>query len=465
MKPFEGQGTKLRRKISGSIRAKTFISMLVLLVACCIIIYGMVMVFLPKNYQSELESQATSDFYNLVAQVEQNGWEESSDRIFQFSTRNHASVKISDEWGNELLGVNVASTENMPSTSSPQMSCSASFQQGGQTLQIYADVSLVAVAQSYDVLLKLIPFIAAVILLISIVGAVVCSRYYSKPLVDISNVAKRMTNLDMTWKCEVERKDEIGILAASLNEMSGRLSNAMDSLQAANEQLQQDIEREREQEKQRIEFFTAVSHELKTPLAIIRGELEGMVYQVGEYKDREYYLRHCMKITDDMGEIVKDILTAARMGGSDFHLERTELDISRMIEKACQKFRGRMEDKGMELRRNIQPDFHYKGNGQLMEKVFSNVLSNAVTYSLTGATVTVFLQDGVFSVENTGIHIEEEDLEQIFTPFYRVDKSRNRNSGGSGLGLYIVKTILDHHEVAYSMENTEDGVRFTAVFQ
>lgn len=439
--------------------------MLVLLVACCIIIYGMVMVFLPKNYQSELESQATSDFYNLVAQVEQNGWEESSDRIFQFSTRNHASVKISDEWGNELLGVNVASTENMPSTSSPQMSCSASFQQGGQTLQIYADVSLVAVAQSYDVLLKLIPFIAAVILLISIVGAVVCSRYYSKPLVDISNVAKRMTNLDMTWKCEVERKDEIGILAASLNEMSGRLSNAMDSLQAANEQLQQDIEREREQEKQRIEFFTAVSHELKTPLAIIRGELEGMVYQVGEYKDREYYLRHCMKITDDMGEIVKDILTAARMGGSDFHLERTELDISRMIEKACQKFRGRMEDKGMELRRNIQPDFHYKGNGQLMEKVFSNVLSNAVTYSLTGATVTVFLQDGVFSVENTGIHIEEEDLEQIFTPFYRVDKSRNRNSGGSGLGLYIVKTILDHHEVAYSMENTEDGVRFTAVFQ
>ena len=190
-----------------------------------------------------------------------------------------------------------------------------------------------------------------------------------------------------------------------------------------------------------------------------------MIHQVGPYKDRDTYLRRCLKTTNDMEALVKEILSAARMGGSDFHLERTDLDISRMVEKACQKFRGRMEDKGMELRLNIQSDFHYEGNGQLIEKVFSNVLSNAVTYSPMGAAVTVSLQDGVFSVGNTGVHIDEEDLAQLFTPFYRIDKSRNRNSGGSGLGLYIVKTILDHHEVSYSMENTENGVQFTAVFR
>ena len=152
------------------------------------------------------------------------------------------------------------------------------------------------------------------------------------------------------------------------------------------------------------------------------------------------------------------------MGGSDFHLERTDLDISQMLQKACQQFRGRMEDKEMELHMDIQPASHYAGDGRLMEKVFTNVIGNAVAYSPVGATVTVSLQDGIFFVENSGIHIAEDDLKQIFTPFYRVDKSRNRNSGGSGLGLYITKTILDHHGIQHGMANTEDGVRFTAKF-
>ena len=152
------------------------------------------------------------------------------------------------------------------------------------------------------------------------------------------------------------------------------------------------------------------------------------------------------------------------MGGSDFKLERTDLDISRMLQKACRKVMGRIEDKEMELRQDIQPDFHYEGDGRLIEKVFSNVISNAAAYSPVGAVITVSLQNGVFSVENSGVHIAEEDLKQIFTPFYRVDKSRNRNSGGSGLGLYITKTILDHHGIPHKMENTENGVRFTAIF-
>ncbi len=456
----------MRKKISKSIQAKTFISMMVLLIGCCIIIYSMVMIFLPKNYQTELESQVTSDFYGMVEMLERNGWEASSDNLLEFSMKNNATVEINNEHENNVFSVNFANMEDgeLVSTSSPSMSCSAFFVQDGQTYQVSAIVSLIAVTQSYDILIKLLPFIAAMILFISVIGAFVCSRYFSKPLVDICSVARRMTRLDMTWKCDVKRKDEIGVLAASLNEMSKRLSAALDNLKTANEQLQQDIEKEREQERQRIDFFTSVSHELKTPIAIIKGELEGMIYKVGEYKDRDTYLRHCLKTVNNMEHIVKEILSAAKMGGSDFQLVRSDLNISQMLKKSCQRVSGRMEDKEMELRMDIQPDFHYEGDGRLIEKVFSNVISNAVAYSPIAALITVSLQNGVFYVENSGVHIAEDDLKQIFTPFYRVDKSRNRNSGGSGLGLYITKTILDHHSISHKMENTESGVRFTAIF-
>ena len=141
--------------------------------------------------------------------------------------------------------------------------------------------------------------------------------------------------------------------------------------------------------------------------------------------------------TNDMEALVKEILSAARMGGSDFHLERTDLDISQMLQKVCQQFRGRMEDKEMELHMDIQPAFHYAGDGRLMEKVFTNVIGNAVAYSPVGATVTVSLQNGIFFVENSGIHIAEEDLKQIFTPFYRVDKSGTGTAAAAALGCIL----------------------------
>ena len=463
MRRSEGWGTELRKRIRESIQAKTFIAMLALLAGCCIIIYGMVLIFLPKSYRTEMEGQVTEDFYELTETLEAEGWEESSDRILEFSMKNNASVRIDDESGENVFGVNFADDE-AGDTPAKSLSCSASFAENGQTYRIFAEVSLVPVSQSYGILLNLIPLIAAIILLISVMGAFVCSRYFSRPLIRICSVARRMTGLDMTWKCEVKRSDEIGVLAVSLNEMSDRLTEALDSLQSANEKLQQDIEKEREQEKQRIDFFTAVSHELKTPIAIMKGELEGMICQVGEYRDRDRYLRHCMKTVNDMEEIVKEILFAARMGGSDFQLTRSDLNISRMLRKSSQKIKGRIEDRQMRLRMEIEQDFHYEGDGRLLEKVFTNVLGNAAAYSGEGAVITVSLKNGVFCVENTDARIEEEDLKNIFMPFYRVEQSRSRNSGGSGLGLYITKTILDHHGISYKMENTEKGVRFAAAF-
>ncbi len=454
----------MKKKIGESIRWKTFLGLLVLLMASCVLIYGVVLVFLPKNYHAALESQVTDDFYTLAEDIEQTGWQAQTQALLAFTLQNNAAVWIADGAGREVFSVqSVSAAETgQDAEAAPVLSCVSTFQEDGQTYQLFAQAALVAVSQSYGILLRLLPLVAGIILAVSVVGAALCARYYAQPLVTISDAARRMTALDMTWKCEVNRRDEIGVLAASLNEMSARLRHAMDDLTAANRQLTKEIEREREQETQRVEFFTAVSHELKTPLAILKGQLEGMIYQVGAYKDRDAYLRRCLQTANEMESLVKEILSAARMGGSGFHLERTELDLGQLLRKACQQFQGQMADKQLALHLDIRPAAPFLGDRRLMEKVCTNLVGNAVAYSPAGAAVTVVCKDGMFSVENTGVHLAPADLQRIFTPFYRVDKSRSRNSGGSGLGLYITKTILDHHAIRYSMANTENGVRFTA---
>lgn len=453
----------MKKKIKGSIGAKTFLTMFTLLLLCCVFIYGMVMIFLPKNYHTELQNQFTTDFYTLIESLEKNGWEKTEQDMLAFSVKNNASLRIEDEAGNEMFAVNIK-TDEKEDGEVKTLSSSGDFTYNGTNYSLIAMASLVAVTQSYNILVKLVPFIVSVVLLISAIAAYVCSRYFSKPLIDICGVAKRMMQLDMTWKCDTSRSDEIGQLSESLNEMSAQLKQALDSLQAANEQLQQDIENERRQEQQRIDFFTSVSHELKTPITIIKGELEGMIYQVGEYKDRDVYLKHALKITTEMEQLVKDILLAARMEGYDFQLKREDVNMTRLVERCCGKVKGVAEDKKIDLLAHIKKGIFYYGDERLLQQAISNIIGNAVLYSPEQAEVTLELSDDTLTVHNTGVHIKEEDLKQLFIPFFRVDKSRNRNTGGSGLGLYIVKSIFDCHGITYQIENTESGVRFIVHF-
>lgn len=452
----------MKKKVRESIGAKTFLSMLALLIVCCVFIYAMVMIFLPKNYQSELESQFVAEFEQLVQDLEKEDIESKSQDIISFSVRNNAILVIYDSSGKEIYSINANNIED--DISGKILSTVSEYTFLNQTFTIRAEASFVAVSQSYKILIKLLPFIIIAILLISIIGAYTFSRSFSKPLIEICGVAKRMSSLDMTWKCDTSRSDEIGSLANSLNELSERLNAALNDLRDANNQLQLDIERERKQEQQRVDFFTSVSHELKTPITVIKGELEGMIYQVGDYKDRDTYLRHSLKTVDDMEKLVKEILAVSKMSGSDFQLNKTELNISDMIKKCCREVQGLAEDKSMCFNVTLQPNYKYMGDEGLLYRAFRNIIGNAIFYSPEGENVTALLGKDSFVIENTGVHISPEDLEQIFVPFFRVDKSRNRNTGGSGLGLYITKIILDRHGIGYCMENTSDGVKFTVRF-
>ena len=230
---------KDRINIRESIGAKTFLTMLVLLVVCCIIIYGMVMIFLPKNYRSELESQFSNEFRDLIISLESEGYEKNTQMITNFAMHNSATVVILDSSGKELFTINnIIDTAGQNISDIGTIGISSEFQYEGENYTLRAESSLEAVSRSSEILIKIAPLIFLIIILVSIFGAYFCSRYFAKPVEDICNVAKRMTKLDMTWKCNISRRDEMGILANSLNEMSEKLKNALTELKEANEQLQ-----------------------------------------------------------------------------------------------------------------------------------------------------------------------------------------------------------------------------------
>ena len=322
------------------------------------------------------------------------------------------------------------------------------------------------VNQAAEAMGRILPWLAAGILTVSILGALIYSRYITKPIVALSGISQKMAGLDFSWKCDETREDEIGELARSFNFLAGELSAALEQLQDANKTLQADIDRERDMERQRTMFFSAVSHELKTPITIIKGQLEGMIGNIGVYRDRDKYLARSLETTNRMEDMVQEILTISRMK-SEFTIQKMEIDFTGLVQAQAEHFRDLAEQKGISLELHLEPGLMVLGDASLLKRVADNLLSNALIYSAAGEKVFVAVRkkgEEIFlMVENTGASIPEDCLPHLFEAFYRVEKSRSRRTGGSGLGLYLVKMILDRHEARCMIENTAGGVLASAV--
>ena len=275
-----------------------------------------------------------------------------------------------------------------------------------------------------------------------------------------------MADLDFSVRTAMKRTDELGILSENLDCMAGNLDQALKSLQQANSQLKSEMEQEREQEQRRMEFFAAASHELKTPITVLKGQIEGMAQNVGVYKDRDRYLARAGEVTVTLQGMVQEILTISKMESAGFQVKKKEINLAELIRVQIAELNDLLEEKKMALTLSLPETCKCMADPGLMETVIRNLLVNALRYSPAGEEIRVELlkkeqeKELVFTIENTGVHIPELDFGRIFDAFYRVDSSRNRKNGGSGLGLYIVREILEQHGAWYEMKNTKKGVLF-----
>jgi two-component system sensor histidine kinase VanS len=322
--------------------------------------------------------------------------------------------------------------------------------------------------QTEEAIQKTLPTLCIVILVGSIISAFFYSWYMTAPIKKVSKLSKQMADMDFSGLCSAGRTDEIGVLSDSLNTLSRKLKTTLSELQEANQKLQADIDMERRLEKQRVEFFAAASHELKTPITIIKGQLQGMLYQVGRYKDRETYLAQSLEVTDTLERMVQELLTISRLDTSSYTCKKCNLNFSNLITNRLTAFEDLFMQNDLTVEQSISPEVYILGDIQLLQKVLDNLLGNAAAYSGAGNQVTIKLwkesEITTLTIENTGVHIPDENIPKLFEAFYRVDPSRNRQTGGTGLGLYIVKTILDLHGAKVEIANTVQGVIVSVQF-
>ena len=469
------------RKVKSSLFAKVFFITAAMLLCVSLLVYGLLAWLMPQTYSNRLNAVLDERAQAFISELGQVAFSDSGGLFDQFiSDMEINSVELyngSGEWvslptrefDNEW-GVNIAQTavtglgETSPVLSN-QYYFSFSDSNDRYTLVVYGEAEHISELQQSFI--RILPIILLLVLAIALVISWLYSRMITKPVLEISRISEKMSDLQLDWTVDEQRTDELGTLGKSLNRLSRNLSTALSDLQNANRKLEADIEHEKEMEQARTNFFSAVSHELKTPITIIKGQLEGMLLGVGAYKDREKYLARTLEIANTLETMVQEILTISRLetAGADFKKDR--LDCIQIIKCYLNETEDLIAQKDLQIHLDMPSPVFINGNKMLMEKVFSNLIGNAIKYSPQGADIFISAltehERVVFSVENTGVHIPADSKHKLFDAFYRVEQSRSRKTGGSGLGLYIVQEILRQHESVCTVCNTQSGVKFSFI--
>lgn len=316
-------------------------------------------------------------------------------------------------------------------------------------------------------------FFLNVLMVVAVLAAAmiwIVSEKVGEPILELADLSKRMAQLDFDARYEGNDKNEIAILGENFNLMSEKLEETISSLKSANIELQRDVESKTRIDNMRKEFVANVSHELKTPIAIIQGYAEGLMEGItDDPESQKYYCEVIMDETVKMNRMVKNLITLSQLESDADAIAMERFDLTDLIGNCIQASEILIKQNGIHMVYEPAQEINVWADEYQIEEVFRNFLSNAIHYAAVSKTedekrieVTVVKKDGKarVSVFNTGEQIPEESLEHIWDKFYKVDKARTREYGGTGIGLSIVKAVMERIGQAYGVINHEEGVEF-----
>ncbi len=394
-------------------------------------------------YTNTLVDQAFNDWRNNV-----NTGKQSALHALQ------AGETIQTEWVDNWSGVTYAMILMPLHTSDGEMNYALALS------------SLQPVGEAASLLQRYYIYLAPVIVIILLLLSFVYSRLLSRPLLQLSRTSARMATLDFqpVDQQALHASDEFGEVSRNLDTLRHNLDAALRQLSESNAALQHEMTEKTRAEELRKELIANISHELKTPLGIVKGFAEGLQDDVAADK-RERYVQLIVTETDRMNALIMDMLQLSRFEVKAVKLKEQPIDIVRHIRALLHSFTPQVDDRNLYIHTNGEAVLEVIADPRRIDQVLLNLLSNAVRHAREGGGITVSWRmidenEAEITIENEGEPISAQDLERIWDQFYRAERSRDRKTGGTGLGLAIVKHILELHHSRYGVNNTDRGVAF-----
>ncbi|WP_374016715.1 HAMP domain-containing sensor histidine kinase [Paenibacillus thiaminolyticus] len=458
---------------------KLFLITSLILFAFAILIYLCLYFFLPSFYEQHKTNQLQTGIEEIRDKARDLTFQKAIPLLEEYAQKNNAMLYLQNKEGiivfspflsfiqsdSQLSPDDVKFGVTNPPGNSNSYDAAVPIPFQDRNVTLFVSATFQPISEASQVLALFLPYISLIVVVIGVGSAYLYSRFITKPLLYINQRAQKMADLNFSEKIEIRSHDELGELSHSLNEMSINLQQTMLDLQKANLQLKSDIEKEREIETKRRDFFAIVAHELKTPLTVMKGYVEGMIYNIGPYQNRDHYLNKNHQMIESMEQLVREILSMSKLEQHTFKLQWEEVNLPDLMDNITKNFGFFASQKDIQIIKQFDSPLSVYTDRVLLEKACKNIVHNAIMYSPHGQKVYIELAPDSeqrhiqMKVTNTGVKIKEEDIQHIFKPFYRIEKSRNRNTGGSGLGLYIVKQIFEALSITYSVKNTEQGVQ------
>lgn len=334
-----------------------------------------------------------------------------------------------------------------------------------QTMVIMS-TPVASLKESVSISNRFLIYMAIIGFIITVILTFIIAKMITYPILELAEISNKMGKLDFTAKYIGNRSDEIQTLGLNMNYMSDRLKKAIDELQEANELLKEDIKRKEAIDEMRKDFIANVSHELKTPIALIQGYAEGLNEGLCEDEEsRKYYTEVILDESEKMNKMVNQLLTLSSLESGNSILHKENFNLTSLIESVLGSISILIGEKNVNIEFDSDKEIFLNSDEFKIEEVVTNYISNSIHHVSDSGEIKINVSDDgeniTFSVYNTGNPIPEKDLNNIWEKFFKVDKAHSRAYGGSGIGLSIVKAIVEAHNGTVAVRNILDGVEFS----